>query len=554
MAQVGTFQRFDHHSEQAVSASHPHRWWVLVALSLSLLVVGLDATVLNVALADISRALGASTTALQWIVNGYALASAALLIPAGVLGDRLGRRRVLACGLALFLIASAAAAFSTATGPLIVARTVMGIGAAAVFPLSLSIIPTVFGADERPRAVATVTAAMGIGMPLGPILGGWLLDHFWWGSTMLVNLPTVGIALVAVARLVPRSRDESHAHLDLAGMALVVTGLAVLIFGIIQGPVDGWDSPRVLGALASGALLLAAFAVVEGRAAEPVVDRMLLRTRLFIWPTAATALVSFVMLGLMFTVPLYLQVVQGRTAFQTGLALMPTMVCLVAGAGVAAVALPRLGLRILVVVGVLVAGLGFLPLASLGPHDGYLRLFLALSAIGFGFGLSMSPATDAVLGSLPEGRESTGTALNLSVKQLGGVFGVAVLGALLTAAYRAGVTTATTHLPPSIAEAAQGSVAGAHAAAAQLPTAVGTALRSSADLAFVAGLHRIALVCCVTALVVAALMAVTLPRRVAQTPPDRTAPDRTAPDRTRTRSDRTSWDRTAIEPPAHPIV
>jgi EmrB/QacA subfamily drug resistance transporter len=491
--------------------SHPRRWWILCALALSLLVVGLDATVLNVALADISVALGSSTTQLQWIVNGYALTSAALLIPAGALGDRLGRGRVLAAGLALFLVASAAAALSTTTGSLIVMRTVMGVGAAAVFPLSLSIIPTVFAPAERPRAVSIVTAAIGLGMPLGPIVGGWLLDHYWWGATMLINIPTVGIALVAVLVLVPHSHDDVQRRPDLAGMVLVVVGLAALVYGIIEGPVQGWGSPLVFGPIAAGVLLLVAFAAVERRATDPVVDRDLIGQRLFVWPTVATALTSFVMLGLLFTVPLYLQVLGGHSALQTGVMLMPTMLFLVVGAGVAAKTLPRFGLRIHVVAGIIVAGLGFLPLASLTVHDSNVKLFAGLAGIGLGFGLAMPPATDAVLGSLPAGRESSGTALNLSVKQLGGVFGIAVLGAVLTAAYRSGVEGATALLPPGAAQVAQSSVGGAHAVANHLPRAAGTALRASADAAFVTGLHHAALLCAATALATAVLMAVTLP-------------------------------------------
>lgn len=496
----------------------PRRWWVLTALSLSLLVVGLDGSILNVALTDVSRSMEATTTELQWVVNGYSLTSASLLVPAGVLGDRLGRARVLAFGLTLFLAASAVAAFSGDVFTLIAARSAMGVGAAAVFPLALSIIATVFGPEERPRAVAAVTAAMGVGMPLGPILGGWLLDHYWWGSTMLVNLPVVGIALVAGLLVIPESRGPRATPVDAWGITLTVVALGSLVYGVVQGPVDGWTAPNVGVALALPLLLGAFLVSVERRAAAPLLDVQLLSRRLFTLPTVAMALTTFVMLGLLFTMPMYFQAVRGYSALRTGLLLTPLMMALMLGAGAATRLVVQAGLRWTVVAGLVIAGFGLLPLASLQVHSGYGRPLFAFVTVGFGFGLAMTPLTDAVLGSLAGGRESTGMALNLSVKQTGGVLGVAVLGAVLTATYRGGMASAVDPLPASLREVVRTSVVGGRSVAERLPAPLGGSVRSAVDTAFVNGIGWVATVCALSSLMTAVVLAITLPRTAPASP------------------------------------
>lgn len=488
------------------------RWWILAALALPLLVVGLDATVLNVALSDISRALGASTTELQWIVNGYTLTSAVLLIPAGMLGDRIGRRTVLAGGLAVFVVASAIGAFATTPAELIAARTVMGIGSAAVFPLSMSIIPTVFAPEDRGKAVAAVTAAMGIGMPLGPLVGGWLLDNYWWGSTLLINVPTVAVALIAGFVLIPNSKDSGGSRFDLTGMLLTVAGLAGIVYGVTQVPVDGWGSWSVLGPLVGGTALLVAFAFVERRAAAPLLDRRIVRNPMFVWPTVATALTSFVMMGLLFALPLYMQAFLGDSALMTGVKLLPMMGALVIGSVIGTRFAPTLGLRAVVSVGIGVSAVGFVILLFLTPTSDYWPLFSALVVTGFGFGVAMPPATTAMLDSLPDGIQSTGTAVNLSVKQTVGALGVAVLGSILTAAYRAGMDAPTAHLPATAADAARASLGGAIAVASRLGPA-GSALKSAAGTAYLDGVHLVSVVSLAAAVLIAVAMAVVLPGR-----------------------------------------
>ncbi|WP_461162795.1 MFS transporter [Sinomonas notoginsengisoli] len=487
---------------------------MLAALALSLLVVGLDATVLNVALSDISRDLGASTTELQWIVNGYTLTSAVLLIPAGMLGDRIGRRTVLTTGLAVFVVASAIGAFATTSAELIVARTVMGIGAGAVFPLSMSIIPTVFAPKERGKAVAALTAAMGVGMPLGPLVGGWLLDNYWWGSTLLINVPTVAVALIAGFTLIPNSKDSGSSRFDLAGMLLTIAGLAGIVYGVTQVPVDGWDSWSVLAPLVGGAALLGAFAFVERRAAAPLMDRRIIKNPMFVWPTVTTALTSFVMMGLLFALPLYMQAFLGDSALVTGLKLMPMMVALVLGSVVGTRLAPALGLRVMVSAGIAISAVGFVILLFLTPTSDYWPLLSALLVTGFGFGIAMPPAMTAMLDALPDGIQSTGTAVNLSVKQTVGALGVAILGSILTAAYRAGMDAPTAHLPAAAADAAHDSLGGAMAVASRLgPGPAGSALKVAAGTAYLDGVHLVSLVSLAAAILIAVAMALVLPAR-----------------------------------------
>lgn len=490
------------------------RWWILATLSLTLLVVGLDATVLNVALSDISTALGASNTDLQWVTNGYILVFAVLLMPAGVLGDRLGRRNVLAAGLLVFVAASAFAAWSSSPAILIAARAVMGLGAAAAFPLALSIIPTVFSAQERTRAVAVLTAAMGVGLPVGPLLGGWLLDHFWWGSTLLINVPLVFVALMGILALVPNSRDEHSTRPDLLGLALSATGIAATVFALIEQPVHGVGSARVAIPLAIGVAALAVFAVAQTHTREPVVDRALVRSRLFVGGTIAATVGSFVLMGLLFTVPLYLQAIRGETAFGTGLRLMPLMLALVLGSAIAPTLQRWLGVRGPLSAGLAITAGGLLLSRSVTVMSSDWVLLGALVVIGFGFGVAMPPAQDAVLGALPAGKEGTGTGLNQAVKQLGGVLSIAILGSLVTAEYRSGVGPVARDLPGAAGEAVRDSVAGAAAVAEHLPRELGSTVRAAADQAYVSGMHTAVTICALVALLAALAFAVALPGKV----------------------------------------
>ncbi|GII52966.1 MFS transporter [Planotetraspora thailandica] len=478
------------------------RWWALGALVLSVLVIGLDATVLNVALPTLAADLGASTGDLQWIVDAYMVLFAALMLPAGAFGDRFGRKRLLMGGLAAFAVASVVATLTDGTGTLIASRALMGAGAAVIMPLSTSILPVIFPPAERGRAVAAFTAAMALGLPLGPILGGYLLDHFWWGSIFLINIPVAVVALVAAAVLVPESRDPSAPALDIPGTLLSVTGLAALVYGVIQAPADGWGDARVVAALAAGAVLLVTFVVVETRARQPMIDLGLFRNRVFLWGAIGATFVSLGMTGLLFVAPQHLQAVLGHDAFGTGIRVLPMVAGLMAG-GLAGERLLRLlGLRTVMTVGLIVLAAGFLLGTATGVATDYGYIALWLAVVGAGVGLAMVPAMDGVLAVLPEERSGSGSATLQTMRQVGGTLGVAALGSLLSAAYVNG-------LPDGAPEMAKDSISGA--------LAVGDgSLAQTAMESFVGGMDQVLLACGLAALVAAILMAIFLPGRTAR--------------------------------------
>jgi EmrB/QacA subfamily drug resistance transporter len=323
------------------------KWWALVAIAASVLVVGLDLTVLNLALPTIATDLHASTSDLQWISSAYSLVLAAAMLPAGMLGDRLGRKKVLLAALVLFGASSAACAYATGTGELIAGRAVLGIGAAAIFPLSLSVIPVLFAPEERQRAIALMASATFISFPIGPIVGGYLLDHFWWGSVFLINVPVVVLAVIAVAFLLPESRSEQRPSVDYLGVILSSAGLAGLTYGFIKAGQDGWTDAAAVGTIAAGVAVLAGLVAWErwltgrnrdgdagnlrGGKVRPLIELRLFRSAGFTWGTILATLVSFAMFGIFFAMPQYFQEVRGVNAMGSGLRLLPMIGGMVIG-------------------------------------------------------------------------------------------------------------------------------------------------------------------------------------------------------------------------------
>ncbi|MGW5262434.1 MFS transporter [Microbispora sp. NPDC004025] len=486
-------------------ASLTSRWWALGALVLSALVIGMDATVLNVALPTLAADLHASTGDLQWIVDAYLIPFAALMLPAGALGDRFGRRRLLLAGLAAFGVASVVATYAGGTGALIAARALMGAGGAVIMPLSTSILPVVFPPAERGRAIAVWTAAMALGLPLGPVVGGYLLDHFWWGSVFLVNIPMIVVAAVAVAAFIPESRDPAAPKTDVPGALLSVTGLAALVYGVIEAPARGWGHPSVLGGLGAGAVLLAVFVRVEARARQPMMDLGLFRSRVFVWGAAGATFVSLGMSGVLFVVPQHLQAVLGHDALGTGVRVIPMVAGLMAGGLAGERLTTRLGLRVVMPAGLVVLAAGFLlgagTTVSGGASSAYGYVAAWLAVLGAGVGLAMVPAMDGVLATLPEERSGSGSATLQTVRQVGGALGVAGLGSMLSAAY-------ASDLPDGVPEAAADSITAAAVLAARAEDA---ALLSAAREAFVHGMDLVLLVCGATSVLAAVLVAVFLP-------------------------------------------
>ena len=488
------------------------RWWALAALSLSLLVVGLDTYVLNTALPTLSAKLGASTSQLQWITDAYTLAMAGVLLPAGQLGDRLGRRAMLLAGLALFGVASVVTSQVHTVGELIAMRAVMGAGAAVILPLSVSLLPGLFPGDaERRRAVAVTAIATMVGMPAGPLLAGWMLTHFAWGSVFLINGPVAALSLVGVALLVPESaagRDPGARRLDWLGTLLSAAGLTAVIYGVISEPLDGW-APPVLTALVGGAALLAAFTLRQLRAAFPLVDLRLFASPGFTWGSVAFAVVSFAMTGLLFVLTPYLQIVQGADAQVTGLRLLPMIGAMLVSAAVIEKLSGRLDPRMVIAAGMLISAAGLAVLFGAPAGGGYGLPALALAVFGIGLGLSLPLSADAVLATLPSGQAGAGNALNRALQRIAVCLAPAILGSVLNDAYRSRLAG----LPIGSRAAAAASVAAAHAVARRLPASAGRLLVTVANHAYLYGMVEAAVISTVVLAVGALLVLLFLPGR-----------------------------------------
>ncbi|QPP10598.1 MFS transporter [Streptomyces bathyalis] len=473
-----------------------------------MLVLGFDLTILNVALPAMGRQLGAGTGQMQWIVDAYIVVFAAAMLPAGLLGDRFGRRRLLVAGLAVFLAASLLGGLADDAGWVIAARTLMGLGAALVTPLALSVIPSLFADEsERTKAVGIITASVAGGMPLGPVLGGWLLDHFWWGSVFLVNVPLAALGILVCLTLLPESRDESAPHVDVFSAVLSVAGLGSLVFGIIEGPARGWSDAYVIAALAASPVLLAALVLRERRVERPMLDLKLLARPAFARNAFTATLITLVLAGLLFVLPQYLQAVLGVDAFGTGLRLLPLMAGLLVAARGSGPLAARFGSRPVISAGLVVLAFAAFLGARTDVGDGYGLTATWLTVTGFGVGFAMVPAMDGALAALPAAQAGSGSGLLMTVRQTGAAIGIAALGSLLSGTYAAKL--ATEGLPAGAADAAGDSVIAAHAIAGKLNS---QALAASADAAFVDGMTQVLSVCGVAALA-AAVITTLLPDR-----------------------------------------
>lgn len=497
------------HADAATVSTTSRRWWALAALSIAVFAIGIDTMVLTVALPTLARDLDASTSALQWFSTSYTLVLAAALLPAGSLGDRIGRRRLLLAALALFGIASLACAYSQTSAELIGARSVLGLAAAAIMPMSMAVLPILFpDQDEQQRALTIWVTATALGLPLGPILGGWLLGHFWWGSVFLVNVPLVCAGLVAIALLVPESRSSVPGRFDVAGAVLASAGLLALTYGFITAGGDGWGAARVVVALVCGGALLALFLLWERRSRHPLIDLALLSDREYASGAGLSTLVNFVMLGLLFALPLYLGSVLRADALGIGVRLLPMIAGLVLGTRLADLLARVVGPGALIALGfasiVGACALG----AGMTADTGYGLLAAWLTIAGVGLGLVMPTAMAAAIGALSPERSGAGSALVQALRQGGGTIGVAVLGTVLAAGYHAQLPR--TALPEPAASAVSDSVTGGVAVARQLGLPV---LEEQVQSAFVHGMVSTLWVSGALAIVGGILALVVLPVR-----------------------------------------
>lgn len=494
---------------------HPRRWSILAVLVVALLVAVLDNTVLNVALrtiADPVAGIGASQAELEWAINSYTLVFAGLLFTAGILGDRLGRRRVLLIGLAVFGVASFLSAYSQSPEQLIAARALMGLGAAALMPSTLSIISNVFDPSERGRAIGIWASAVGLAVAIGPVTGGLLLEHFWWGSVFLINVPIIAVGIVLVLILVPESRDPNPGRLDLIGVVLSVAGLMALVYGIIDGGEHGFGRPVVLIAIAVGLALLAWFVWYEKRTAQPSLDIRLFSDARFSAATAAIGLVFFAGMGTLFFLSFYLQLVRGFSPLHAGLLMTPFAVAQLVFAPRSASMVRRFGPRVVCATGLSLVTLALVGYAFLGVDTPVWLLLVLTFVQGTGMANVVPPTTESIMSSLPPERAGVGSAVSNTFRQVGGALGVAILGSVLSSVYRHGLGDALSGLPePARAEAAE-SIAGAYGVADQAGAGA-PALIEAADRAFVGAMHWAAAGSAVVAAAGVAVVFVFLPRR-----------------------------------------
>jgi MFS transporter, DHA2 family, multidrug resistance protein len=491
-----------------------HRWLAMGSLTLALMVIGLDATVLTLALPTLSGALRASEAELQWFVTAYTLALAASMLPAGLLGDRYGRKTLLLGGLAVFGVASVSCAFAPSAAAFIVARAVLGMAGAALIVMSLSVITVLFPEAERPRAMGIWAAGNFLAMPLGPIVGGYVLAHFWWGWVFLMNLPVIALGAAAVIAFVPQSRSERRPGIDVLGVVLSSLGLALLMYGVTEAGDNGWGNSTAIATTLGGVVALVAFFawqkwLTDRPGGQPLIDIGLFRSRTFTWGIVLAAAGIFGLFGVLFTLPQYLQAVGGLDAEGAGLRFLPAIAGMVAGAVPADRLAARIGPKITVSAGMAVIAAGLLLGSGMTPTSGDGFVALWTFVVGFGCGVGLATAASAAMVELSAERSGVGSGLLQAIVKLGPAFGATILGSVLNSAYQARVPVAG--LPPEAAAAVQQSVFGGLAVAGQTGSA---ALAEGVRGAFVAGMDdstRVAAAIVAGAAVVALIV---LPRRV----------------------------------------
>jgi EmrB/QacA subfamily drug resistance transporter len=471
------------------------RWYILGVLNLSLLVIIVDNSILNVAIPTLQEELDATNSQLQWMIDSYTLVFAGLLLTAGTLGDRYGRRGALQFGMVVFGLGSLLSAFADSAEQLIGTRALMGVGGAFIMPATLSILTNVFPPEERGRAIAFWAAVAGVGGVLGPTGGGLLLEHFYWGSIFLVNIPIVAIALLAGFFIMPTSKDPTHASLDVVGALLSIVGLVTLVYGIIQGPEHGWTSTETLLTFGFAALILAAFGFWESHVEHPMLDFNFFRNPRFSAASAGITLIFFAMFGGTFLLTQYFQFVMGYSALETGVRLLPWALTMLVVAPTSARLVERFGTKRVVATGLGLAGTSLALMSTLPAHDiSYpADIVWRILLMATGMALVMAPATESIMGSLPRAKAGVGSAVNDTTRQVGGALGVAVIGSVMTSVYasRVGdvIERAGVDAPASAIEQAKDGLGFALRFAQQAPAAVRGDLISGAQEAFVAGLH-----------------------------------------------------------------
>ncbi|MGB0114511.1 MAG: MFS transporter [Ilumatobacteraceae bacterium] len=470
---------------------HSRRWFLLGIMCLSVVLVVMAVSGLNVAIPSMQEGLGATATDLQWIIDSYAIIFAGLLLSAGAIGDRFGRKRALQYGLVLFGAGSIVGTVADSVELVIVARLIMGVGAAFSMPATLSMISAVFPPEERSKAIAVWAGFAGAGGALGPLVVGflltdwWVFPSYWWGAAFLVNVVTVPLVLIAVSIWAPRSRDDDATPLDPVGAVLSLIGLAALLYSIIEGPVKGWTSPEVLIGFAVAIVGLGGFVSWERRTRHPMLPMQFFGDVRFSLGSGVITFAFFVMFGFFFLMTQFLQFVRWYSPLDAGVATLPLAFALVLVSPRSAALAARFGTTTVITIGFAFIVAGFAVMATVDSSTSYLVIALSLMLLGVGMGVTTAPATGSIMSAVPLNKAGVGSAVNDTTREVGGALGIAVLGSIANSVYRSEIRTdSLSQLPPEAADAAGESIGAALGVAAQLPGDAAALLTSEAQAAF----------------------------------------------------------------------
>jgi EmrB/QacA subfamily drug resistance transporter len=472
-------------------------------MSLSLIIVAVDATIVNVAIPSLQRGLSATASELQWIIDAYGLIFAGLLLTMGALSDRFGRKLLLQLGLLLFGASSLFAAYANSATQLIAARTLMGLGGAMIMPATLSIVVDVFPLQERVKAITIWSAAAGVGVPLGQVLGGWLLELFWWGSIFLVNLPIVGAILILGFAVVPESRDPNPRRLDPVGALLSTIALSSLAFAFIEAPVRGWTALEVLAGFAIAAISGTTFVAFELRTKNPMLDVRLFKNYFMAVGSGTQTIAMLAVLGMLFLLTQYLQIFRGYTSLTTGLLFTPLSIGFVVGSMVNLRAVAALGGNRVIAISLGIVATGLVGISFFNATTPIWTIAIALLVVGIPMGNILATCTNWVMASVPEANAGMGSAINDMVRYIGIVMGVAILGSLANSIFTSNMNEFVGNLPVQSAHLARNSIGAANIVAAEIGGPAGQAVSSAAGVAYVSAFN-------ISLLVSAVVVAVTL--------------------------------------------
>jgi EmrB/QacA subfamily drug resistance transporter len=487
--------------EASGNAGYAKRNWTLGILSIALIIIGLDVTVLNVAIPTLQQELDASASGLQWIINAYILVFAGVLLTMGTLGDRFGRRLAFQAGLVVFGLASVAAALSESTTQLIIARAAQGIGGALIMPSTLSIIVDVFPRKDRAKAIGIWAGVAAIGIPGGMIAGGYLLEEFFWGSVFLLNVPVVLVALAGSLLVIPESRDPNAKTIDWTGAGISMVSLSALIYAIIEAPEKGWLSAVTLGGFAIAIVFGALFVWFEKRQDHPMVDLNLFKNARLSAAAGSIGIAFMAMLGMMFMLTQYLQFVQGYSPLDTGFRMVPLAMGFMVGAPTSATLVSKFNSRTVMTGGMFFVAVSVVGMAFLQVDTTFWITGSLIFLMGLGMANTMAPATDSVMAAVPEAQAGVGSALNDTVRQIGGALGVGIFGSILSSIYASSMSGAVSDLPAQAADLASNQIGAALQVASTLPGEAGAALSVASKQAFIDGTSVVYVIAGIVALV-----------------------------------------------------